>query len=376
MDLQKIKNLIKGKPIVASVAAIFIFVLVGLLFLSPKAQKSTATSQPKPDVSQDIGISVGGADQQAYMARLEKNYYDFEERIKGMESQVKSMEALTQDLKNSQQSIAQTVLKMDQSLSLKMDQKLDDLKTDLQSPPEPQENSTEEEVGLSVADISPTGENDWVYLPIGSFCQGTLLTGVYATSDASNPLPVLISLDEAFYGPNKTRIPLKGTFILGKAYGDLVSQRALIQIVAISTVLPDSHTFENEQDLGYVTDEFGELGIKGQVIYNSGRQLAVSFLGGFVSGGAQAIADTQVTTHKTLQGDTSKDVTGSPGKNALFSGVAQSAGKLADFYGKQAENLVPAVHINNGAKVFFIVQKGVTINGLAKSSFIHGHYMD
>lgn len=380
MDLQKIKDSIKGKPIVASIAVISIFIIVGLMFISSKSQKPLATLQPKPNISADIGISVGGADQRAYMARLEKNYYDFEERIKGMESQVKSMETMTQYLKNSQQSIAQTVLKMDQSLSLKMDQKLDEFKADLQSPQDfqkdSQESSSDEEVGLSVADISPTGEDDWVYLPIGSFCQGTLLTGVYATSDASNPLPVLISLDEAFYGPNKTRIPLKGTFVLGKAYGDLVSQRALIQIVAISTVLPDSHTFEKEQDLGYVTDEFGELGIKGQVVYNSGRQLALSFLGGFVSGGAQAIADAQVTTHKTLQGDTSKDVTGSPGKNALFSGVAQSAGKLADFYGKQAENLVPAVHINNGAKVFFIVQKGVTINGLAKSNFTHGHYMD
>jgi hypothetical protein len=150
----------------------------------------------------------------------------------------------------------------------------------------------------------------------------------------------------------------------------------LIQIVAISTVLPDSHVFESEQDLGYVTDEFGELGIKGHVVYNTGRQLALSFMGGFVSGGAQAMADSQVTTHRTSQGDTSKEVTGNTGKNALFSGLAQSAGKLADFYGKQAQDLVPAVHIKNGAKIFFIVQKGVTINGLAKSNFNRSHYID
>lgn len=369
MDLKKIKDLIKKKPTVASISGVFVFIIMGLLLMPSKSQKLTGSPSRKPHPSTDIGISVGGADQQALLALLKDNYSDFEERMKEMESRVKNIQAQTQDLKNSQQS-------MDQDLSLKVNQKLDELKTDFRSFQELQENSVNEEVELSVADINSTAEEDWVYLPIGSFCQGTLLTGVYATSDASNPLPVLISLDEAFYGPNKTRIPLKGAFVLGKATGDLVSQRALIQIVAISTVLPDSHTFESEQDLGYVTDESGELGIKGQVVYNTGRQLALGFLGGFVSGGAQAIADAQVTTHKTLQGDTSKDVTGSPSKNALFSGLAQSAGKLADFYSKQAQDLVPAVHINNGVKVFFIVQKGVTINGLAKSNFIHQHYMD
>ena len=128
--------------------------------------------------------------------------------------------------------------------------------------------------------------------------------------------------------------------------------------------------------LEYVTDEFGELGIKGQVIYNTGRQLALSFMGGFVSGGAQSIADSQVTTHQTVQGDTSKNVTGSGAKNSLFSGVAQSAGKLAQFYEKKAEELVPAIHIKNGSKVYFIVQKGVTINGLAASDFNHQRFMD
>ena len=342
-----------------------------------QSKKSASIISSQSNSSKDIGVSVGGADQQAYMARLEKNYYDFEDRVKNMEKQVRSMQSIALDLKNSQQSIAQTVLKLDQSLGLKMDQRLEEFKNNIEvSQDNAPEEGVPEDVELSVADIHPTIQEDWVYLPIGSFCQGTLLTGVYAAADVNNPLPVLISLDEAFYGPNKTRVPLKGTFVLGKAYGDLTSQRALIQIISISAVLPNGHAFENERELGYVTDEFGELGIKGQVIYNTGRQLALSFMGGFVSGGAQALADSQVTTHKTLQGDSSKEVTGSPGQNALFSGLAKSAGDLASFYGKQAEELVPAVHIKNGAKVFFIVQKGVTIYGLPKNNFDLKHFVD
>lgn len=353
--------------------------IVMLIMVACGGQQSNkpTTVLPKPNAAKDIGISVGGADQQAYLARLEKNYYDFEDRVKGMEAQLKNMQSLAGQLQSSQRDMAQTVLKMDQNLSTQMDQKLEQFKDSSQTiQTDPQQDSDQSQVELSVADIHPTGAQDWVYLPIGSFCEGTLLTSVYAAADANNPLPVLISLDQAFFGPNKTRVPLKGAFVLGKAYGELTSQRALIQIVAISTVLPDGHTFEHEQDLGYVTDEFGELGIKGQVVYNTGRQLALGFMGGFLSGGAQALADSQVTTHKTLQGDTSKDVTGSPSENALFSGLAQSSGKLAEYYQKQAENMVPAIHIKNGSKIFFIVQKGVTINGLAKSNFDNRRFID
>ncbi|MBI3602722.1 MAG: TraB/VirB10 family protein [Candidatus Omnitrophica bacterium] len=376
MNLQPLQDFIKKQPLVVGIGGLLVLAVLGLWMMHQPFKKASSIASGA-NASKDIGISIGGADQQAYMARLEKNYYDFEERVKDVETQLKSMQSTAQELKNSQKDIAQTVLKLDQGLGVKMDQHLEEFKTSLESAQNnAPEESPEKDVELSVADINPTAQEDWVYLPIGSFCQGTLLTGVYAAADASNPLPVLISLDEAFYGPNKTRIPLKGAFVLGKAYGDLTSQRALMQIVAVSAVLPNGHAFENEQDLGYVTDEFGELGIKGQVVYNTGRQLAISLLGGFVSGGSQAVADSQVTTHKTLQGDTSKDVTGSPSKNLLFSGLAQSAGKLAEFYQKQAEDLVPAVHIKNGAKVFFIVQKGVTINGLAKSNFNHQRFMD
>ncbi len=374
MDLQKLKNFIKSKKIFLLVVLCFFIILINFTMSLKEKQKALIY---KNNETKDIGISVGGADQQAYMARLEKNYYDFEERVKGVEVQLKNIQSVSEQLNNSQRDIAQSVLKLDQSLGMKMEQKLDGLKSDLELSFDKQnEHPLKEDVELSVANIGVTSNNDLVYLPIGSFCKGTLLTGVYAAADANNPLPVLISLDEAFFGPNKTRIPLKGAFVLGKAYGELVSERALIQIVAISTVLPSGHAFESEQDLGYVTDEFGELGIRGQIIYNTGRQLALSFMGGFVSGGAQSIADSQVTTHQTIQGDTTKNVTGSGAKNSLFSGLAQGAGKLASFYEKQAEDLVPAIHIKNGAKVFFIVQKGVTINGLVKSDFDHKRYMD
>ena len=305
------------------------------------------------------------------MARLEKNYYDFEDRVKAVEQEVKNMRTIANDLKSGQKDIAKNISKLDSKLSAKMEERLSEFQD--QMGPLNMANASDGALGLSIADIGPIVHNDrdagFVYLPMGSFCKGTLLTGVYAASDANNPLPVLISLNEAFYGPNHTRIPLKDAFVLGKAFGDLVSERALIQIIAISSVLPGGRTFEQEADLGYVTDDKGELGIKGQVVRNTGAALALSFMGGFSAGGSQALADSEVTTHRAPEGGVSRDVTGDVPKNAVFSGLAQSAAKMSEYYAQQAQNLVPAVHVKSGAQVYFIVQKGVKIDGLSRNIY-------
>jgi hypothetical protein len=361
MDIKQVQEFIEKKPMIAypalAISALVIWSI--LMMFEPKKQEVNA---PTVEKDMNIGLSVGGVDQQAYMERLEKNYYDFESRVKTIEEQVKSIKSLVQDVKVKQKESQKT---------------LEERISTLQESKEDTEVSDPSSFELAIANINPVQEkNDSVYLPMGSFCKGTLLTGVYASADTNNALPVLIQLEEAFYGPNKTRIPLKGSFVLGKAVGDLVSERALIQIVAISSVLPDGKTFEIEEKLGYVTDQFGELGIKGRVVTNTGKQLALSFLGGFSAGGAQAIADGEVTTTRDDDGDVTRDVTGSTAKNAVFSGLSRSAGQLAEYYEKQAENLVPAVHIGNGSTVYFIVQKGVNIYGLPRTDYALSNHLN
>jgi hypothetical protein len=356
VDLEKIKAFIQKNPVIAyPVLGGFVFLIWAcLMFVFSPSGKAAPSLKGAKDSS--IGVSVGGLDQQAYVARLEKNYYDFEDRVKSVEAEIKNLTVQNK-------AMAKTILKLDNKLVKKMDQRLNEDSQESLMPAVSME--------LAVADVKPLNKEGegFVYLPIGSFCQGTLLTGVYAAADVNNPLPVLISLDDAFYGPNKTRIPLKGAFVLGKAYGDIVSQRALIQIVAVSSVLPDGHAFEREENLGYVTDEFGELGIHGQLIRNTGKELALSFMGGFMSGGAQALAEDEVTSTSNPYGGVSKQVTGSVGKNAVFAGLAKSAGRMSEYYEHQTENLIPAVHIRSGAKVYFIVQKGVSIDGLPRVDF-------
>ncbi len=356
----------KEKPIIAyPVLGIGCLVMLCVLMnlLSPAPKKIDGKNN---NTKNEASLVEEGVDERAYVKRLEKQYFELEDRLKNMESKMDMIGKANKELKKSQKLIKEDINSGSQQWRKQIEAQLDALVNR-----EPgQETKNVSTVELAVADIQPITPSDAqdVYLPLGSFCKGTLLTGVYAAADVNNPLPVLISLDEAFYGPNKSRIPLKNAFVMGKAFGDLVSQRALIQVIAISSVLPDGTTFEQEENLGYVTDELGELGIKGRVVYNSGRELALSFMGGFMSGGAQALADNDTVTTRTPEGYVSKEISGDVAHHAIFSGLSQSAGKLSDYYAKQAENLVPAVHIQNGATVYFIAQKGVKIHGLSRLS--------
>ena len=183
-------------------------------------QKTASVSKER--VKSSVGISVGDTEKLEFMKGLQKNYYDFEDRIKATEEQVKDIRALSEQLRKDQQIIVGS---------------LTNIREELANNAQTGAASKAASFELAIAPIKNVdADNDYVYLPLGSFCKGTLLTGVYASSDMNSPLPVLITLDEAFYGPNKTRIPLKGAYALGKAVGDINSERALIQITAISFV--------------------------------------------------------------------------------------------------------------------------------------------
>jgi len=133
-------------------------------------------------------------------------------------------------------------------------------------------------------------------------------------------------------------------------------------------VLPNGRVFEHEANLGYLADDDGHLGVRGEVIYNTGRQLGLDFLSGFLAGGAEALSQAETSTVVGAYGQTSRNVTGNTGRYAMFSGLAKSAEGMSNYYQKQLETLIPAVKIEAGKKVIFVVQKGVEIEGLEADS--------
>ena len=357
------------------------FIIFGLLtsFKPPKPPSSVLNKIKAVSIKDTARSNTEGnsfllgddVDQKSYVAKIESQYYTVVEKNQHLEQKVSDLSTQLDKLTNSQEQIASNITTLDSKLS-------DEITKAIQSSQSQNTSAVNQDYKLEITKIADidSGNKKTVYLPAGSFVKGTLLTGVYAPSKDSNPLPVLIRLKEAFFGPNNTRIPLEGAFAIGKATGDLTSERALVQITTLSAVLPSGQSFEQKGNLGYLTDINGQLGIKGIVVRNTGSQLALSFLSGFMSGGSQALANQQTTSELGANGQITSSVTGSTSKNALFSGFAASAGKMSEYYSKQLEEIIPAIKIDAGVDVYFITLEGVKINGLTTDSSNSFNYID
>ena len=371
-----------------------IIVLVFLLFAeskeTQKIQKSLRLTETKkaakPGEDKDVGVLVGSVDTKSYVSRIEKEYYDISAKSDSTNERIGTLEKNVQELRKNQSDMSKILMDLDKRVADKFTRDSGSIKSALEhrqnsglseevfSNPLSMSQPAAKTINLEMAkvgEIKPEEkalQKKCIYLPLGSFVKCTLLTGVYAPANENNPLPVLISVDEAFYGPNNTRIPLKGAFAIGKAIGDVVSKRAIIQIVSFSAVLPNGRAFEHEANLGYLADQDGRLGISGKLVYNTGKQLGLNFLSGFLAGGAEALSQAETSTVTGAYGQTSRNVTGNTGRYAMFSGLANSAQGMSSYYQKQLEAMIPAVKIEAGKKAVLVVQKGVEIEGLEISS--------
>jgi len=200
------------------------------------------------------------------------------------------------------------------------------------------------------------------YLPGGSMARSVLLTGADAPV-GGKPFPVLLALKEAFASPNSYSVPLKGCFALGKAEGNASSERADIQIVRISCVLPDGKAFEQEIT-GYLVGEDGKQGIPGKLVDKEGRKIAFAAVAGVEAGLARAFGQQQVTNVVTDSGAITSTVTGDALTFGLASGAQGAATEMQRYFQKQAERLFPVVEIDAGKNVTMVMLSGTRVPGL------------
>ncbi len=203
------------------------------------------------------------------------------------------------------------------------------------------------------------------YLPGGSMARAILLTGVDAPV-GGKPFPVLIALTEAFTAPNSYRVPLRGCFALGKAEGNASSERADIQVVRMSCVLPRGKVFEQEIT-GYLVADDGKQGIPGKLVEKQGKKIALAALAGIGSGLARAFGQQEVTNIVTESGAITSTVTGNALRFGLAKGAEGAATELQRYFEKQAKRLVPVVEVEAGKKVTLIMLSGVKVPGLVET---------
>ncbi len=210
---------------------------------------------------------------------------------------------------------------------------------------------------------APAPSPRWVHVPAGSVVPMTVLSGVYAPIRGTQPLPVLLHLDAASFSPNGTRVPLRRCVAVARALGEYTSRRATLQLDTLSCVLPDGWAVSRPLS-GWVSGPDGVFGLGGELVERTGPFLARVALAGVLQGAAAAFAQAQTLTTTTPIGGTQTQITGNTALYGAYSGLAQSASRLAGFYERHLESLVPAIFVPAGIQGAAVIQAGVTLEGL------------
>lgn len=363
---EKFKPLLRKN--VVRVLGIVVFVLVGISVFSHLRPRFPAPSE-YPQAIPPSPLGVGGQEEVIARANAQKGIIDLQTQVQDQLKTVNDLMKMNQNLTEQNKLLSGKIDALNTNLEEKVNAKLDvavgKIEDKLQEilpagaggKAKPQFSRLK--VLQAAAPTTQPGRN--VFLPAGSFVKGTLLTGVFAPGDKSNPLPCLFSVDEAFYGPSRTRIPLKGLLGIGKAVADVNSRRAIVQVQKLSYVLSDGKNWEKDVP-GYVCGADGTLGIQGKVIRSTGKALAGSFISGFLSGAAEALSLAETTTIADTTG-TLSSITGNTANYAAYSGLSTAAGKLSEYYAKMLDEIITAVEVSKGQQIQIVIQSGVEIEG-------------
>lgn len=200
-----------------------------------------------------------------------------------------------------------------------------------------------------------------LHVPAGSFGEATLLTGVFAPT-TGEALPVLLRLDAALVGPQRSRVPIRGAFLVGKAQGEANSRRAVVQLETLSVVQADGAAVETKAN-GWAVDDDGVQGIRGDYVWRADEILALASVTGALSGGAEAMAQRETTVQATPLGGSQGAVTGDPLRFAGYRALSSAGSRLSDMVTARLNEIVPAIHVTNGKRVTVAFINGVTLEG-------------
>ena len=205
------------------------------------------------------------------------------------------------------------------------------------------------------------------YIPAGSILTGTLITGgdfPTGSGGKDNPMPVLVRLTKTAILPNRFQSDVRECFMLMSGHGDLSSERAKFRGETLSCVRHDGGVIQTKLN-SYVAGEDGKEGIKGRLVSKQGQMIARTLVAGFLSGISDAFDYTPVEVLSTTSSGSveyQSNFSGDAVKSGLATGASNAAEKVADFYAKLANSMVPVVEITPGRQVDIVVVSGAKID--------------
>lgn len=208
-------------------------------------------------------------------------------------------------------------------------------------------------------------------LPAGSIVTGVMLHGLDAPATgqgSGQPHPVLIRVKHEAILPNRYRSDIRECHLIASGYGDLSTERAFFRTDRFSCVT-DTNEVVDVNLKAYAVGEDGKLGLRGRVVTKQGSLIARTMWAGFLKGWGEALGGTNNQNY-TLETDSSslddlrQNMRDQAVAEGVSTGVSDSMDRLAKFYIKMAEGMVPVVEIDAGRKVSLVVTGGTSIPSL------------
>ncbi len=188
------------------------------------------------------------------------------------------------------------------------------------------------------------------FIPAGAFSEIVLLSGLDAPTGGaaqSDPLPVLLKVQNFAQLPNSFKGNIKDCHVVGAAYGSMSAERGYIRLEKLSCILMDKKVIETKIQ-GYVAGEDGKAGFRGRVVSKQGALIAKAAMAGIFSGMGDAIS----SQYKTLSQSPLGSFTTVDPKKVAEAGLGEGAGtalnKIADFYIARANETFPIIEIDAG----------------------------
>lgn len=190
-------------------------------------------------------------------------------------------------------------------------------------------------------------------IPAGTTARAILLSSVDApcgVHSSTDPQPVKLRILDNANLPKGVHAKLKGTILIGSAYGNLSSERVYVRVERMTQVKKNGDFVETDVT-GFVSGEDGKYGVRGVVVDRSNKLIASAAVAGFLDGINQYLQATinAQTLAKSTQGLPSRDVINLEVlKSSSLNGVSTGLDKLSDYYIQRAEQLQPVIQIAAG----------------------------
>lgn len=333
---------------------------------SKKASRSKLTEQNKEKFNVEVGSKSLDPEilwRNHFEDKLQDEKNENEAKIAAL---IKSVDVKTddtlQEARNETESLRHQLATVVDRLE-EMSEKMDHLAEDKGSA---SENFREGKIDVTriydEEDISlPRSTYD--YIPETSYVKGTLLGGISVSTGiraASEPVPVVIRLTSKGNLPKKFGVDIKACRILGSAYGDLSSERAVIRAESMVCENKELGEVLTTKIAGMIYGDDGANGIKGRVIDMSQKHIKNAAIGGVLSGFSGTMKSQGSFNLSALGAVSTKEPTFKEKlRDNTMGGVGNAAEKIADYYIRQAENMSPVLSIPGGTKVDVVFLKGV-----------------